>query len=597
MRDINNRSAVNRARNSQREKEISTSNNIKIIVSIIAIIFIVVLTIIVAVCKVKGNKKKDFVKSEQISNYEYFVLDSNEHAGVIDKTGKSILDASYDRIDIPNPQKDVFICYSDDEKYEILNKKGNKILDKFDEVEVVSAFEDDDFRIENNVLKYKKNDLYGLIDLDGNIIVEANYDEISSLSYKPGNILVKKDDKYGVIDIAGNEIIEVKYANISADGYCSPTDSYKKTGYIVSEKSKDGVNFGYINYKGDLLLDLKYESIERALEYDEQDIYLIVMQKGKKGVFKNKKKIIDLNFQDINYADMSNVFVVNKNGKYGFYNNLGKVILKPQYASYSIAGNYISVQKDDKNELFDINGNLVNTNSYKKMIETNNPLYFIAETEDGYLSIISKDVTIDNKYTNVMYAFDDYFIFTDENGGNGVINALTKKVEIEPKYDFVILIDNAKAFQAIDGMNNLLEVYSKNLKKTVSMEDGILESLHDGFSVIYSETDIKYINSDGIEVTNTEVYPDKKIYADYKNGKWGFKDKSGKSIIECEYDIVTEFNDYGFAGIKKDEKWGVVSEDGKIIVEPSYELDTYYFPQFIGKYLLMQSEELYCEEL
>ena len=593
MSNRNSRSAINRERNNR----ISNSNNLKIIVSIIAIIVIIMLTIIVVINKVKLKKRNYLLNQDQFSKYEYFVLVSNEKTGVIDKTGNTIINADYERIDIPNPQKDVFICYLEDNKYEILNKKGNKILNKFNEVEVISAIEDDDIRIEKNILKFKKDNLYGLIDLDGNIILDALYEKIDGLPYKSGNILIKKDGKFGIADINGNQIIETKFDSINSDGYCSPVDSYEKAGFIVSEKNKNGINYGYIDYKGKSILDTKYESIERTLEYDEEDIFLIVMQNGKKGVFKNKKKIIDLKFQEITYSDMSNVFVVNKNGKYGFYNNNGKVILKPQYTNYSMAGNYISVQENNKTQLFDINGNLVNTNSYKKMIETNNPLYFIAENDDGHESIISKDITIDNKYTNIMYAFDDYFIFTDEKGGTGVINALTNKIEIEPKYDFIILIDNSKALQVIDGKNNLLEIYSKDMKKTVSMDDGILESLHNGFSVIYSGSDIKYINSDGELVANTAVYPDKKLYAYYQNGKWGFKDKTGKNVIECEYDIVTEFNEYGFAGIKKDDKWGVVSEDGKNVVEPSYELDTYYFPQFIGKYILVQSEGLYCEEV
>ena len=87
------------------------------------------------------------------------------------------------------------------------------------------------------------------------------------------------------------------------------------------------------------------------------------------------------------------------------------------------------------------------------------------------------------------------------------------------------------------------------------------------------------------------------MYSVNQDEKWGFKDKSGKIVIDCEYDIVTEFNEYGFAGIKKGEKWGVVSEDGKIVAEPSYELDTYYFPQFVGKYILRQAEGMYCEEV
>lgn len=392
-------------------------------------------------------------------------------------------------------------------------------------------------------------------------------------------------------------MIDAKYDQILADGYWSNHESYGKTGYIVAKKAEDGINFGYIDYEGKVLLDTRYESLERALEYDDEDVYLIAMQKGKKGVFKNKKKVIDLNFQDILYSNLSKVFIVNKNGKYGFYHLNGKVILKPEYTKYSMAGNYISVTKDDKTQLFDINGNVVSTNSYTKMIETDNPAYFIAEDEEGYYSIISKEVKLDEKYVQVTYAFDHYFIVTDKTEKVGVINALTKEMEVEPQYDFILLIDGTKSLQAIDGMSHLVDIYSEDLEKTVTLEGGIVESVHDEYSIVYSETDMRYINSVGQVVENTEVYPNKKMYASQTNGKWGFADANGRFVVECEYDIVTEFNEYGFAGIKKDGKWGVIKEDGEVIVEPTYELDTYYFPQFIGKYRLIESEIIYCEEV
>lgn len=478
-----------------------------------------------------------------------------------------------------------------------MNKDGNQLFSNYEEVSPIEIKTNTGLgEVEKWVLRYKSNNLYGLIDLDGNIISEAIYDEISSLVDKPGALLVKKDEKYGILNSDGKMVIELQYDNISSDGYCSENDLYQKTGYIVSKKTADGIDFGYINNKGNLLLDTKYESIERAFEYEEDNIYLIAMQKGKKGIFKNKKKMIDLNFQDITYSDRSNIFIVNKNGKYGFYNLNGKIVLKPEYNNYSIAGNYISVEKDNKKELFDINGNLVNTNSYTKMIETDNPAYFIAEDEEGYYSIISKDIEINKKYVQVDYAFDYYFVFSDENGKAGIINALTGEEEIEAQYDFIIRIEGTNALQAIDGTNNVVDIYAKDLEKTVSMEDSVVENLKNGYSIIYSGTDMKYINADGNVVENTEVYPNKKLYSVQKNGKWGFADANGKDIIKCEYDIVTEFNDYGFAGIKKDGKWGVVNETGEIIVEPSYELDTYYFPQFIGKYSLIQTEITYCEE-
>lgn len=592
MSGRNNRIVRNRDRSSH---FLGNTKVLKIAASVIAIVLLVVV-IFLFFRKEKDVKKTICLAEGGNISYEYFLLTSGEKLGVIDKKGNLVLDAKYDQIDIPNPSKPVFICKTEQET-KVLNEKNEEILAQYEEIEAVKPSTSVDNEMEKQALKYKKNGLYGLLDLEGNAITEAIYQEISSLNDKPGSILVKKDEKYGILDAKGNDVIDLAYDSIAADGYYLPDISYEKTGYIVAKKSSDGINFGYINAQGECLLDTKYESIERALKYDEDEPYLIAMQNGKKGVFKNTKKIIDLNYQDIHYSELSKVFVVEKNGKYGFYKTNGKSILKPEYTQYSIAGNYISIEKEGEKKLFDINGNLVNTTSYTKMIETENPAYFIAEDENGYYSIISKDINIDKKYTQVAYAFDNYFIFTDENSKSGVINAAINEIEIEPKYDFIILIEGTCFLQAVDGMNGYTDVYSNQLEKVFTMQDCIVQNIENDYSVVYSGTDRKYLNKNGEIVENTEIYPDKKLYSFKQNDKWGFVDKAGKNVVQCQYDLVTELNEYGFAGIKKGEKWGVVNENGEVIVEPSYELDTYFFPQFIGKYLLNQSETTYCEDL
>ena len=56
-------------------------------------------------------------------------------------------------------------------------------------------------------------------------------------------------------------------------------------------------------------------------------------------------------------------------------------------------------------------------------------------------------------------------------------------------------------------------------------------------------------------------------------------------FLDYIYDKVTEFNSYGFAGIKKDNKWGVINETGDIIIEPSYIIqDDSTAPEFLGQY-------------
>lgn len=558
------------------------------------IIVIIILISMISIIMIFGNKKEKKNIEIEKNNYEYFTLYSlKDKVGVINKEGKVIIDTKYTDIYIPNQSKDVFVCFNGEES-KVLDSKGKELFDDLDEVSCIIISEDT-YEMEPNILKYKKDNKYGLIDLSGKVIADSIYDEISSLENKPGSILVKKDGKYGVLDSSGEKIIDTKYNSIKSDEYCSEKDGYDKTGYIISEKTKNGIIYGYVDYTGKIIVEPKYENISRALEYDEEDVYLIVMNNGKKGVLKNKKQIIKNNFQSINYYSLSNIFVVNKNGKYGFYNNSGKEILKPQYTSYSVAGKYISVKKDDTTMLYDIHGNLVNSQNYKSIIEVENDSYFIAQHENGEYSIIGKDIQIDDKYYGITYAFDDNFIVMNKDSKYGVLNVY-KGIVVEPEYDYILVIGTVNALEA--RKDNIVDIYSKNMDKVLTISEGIVENIDTDYAVIYSQKEMKYINKNGEIVQNTEVYPNAKLYSyQDENGKWGFIDNKEKIAVNCKYDIVTEFNEYGFAGICQDGKWGVIDLNGKELVVPTYEIDTYYFPKFVGKYLL---DELYgnqCIEL
>lgn len=565
--------------------------NIKIIIAVAVIIAILIIGILVAL---NSNKDKT-VKTIEQEPYEYFTMYSlDEKVGVIDKQGKTIIENKYTNIYIPNQSKDVFFCFTNDEEYSILNSKGKDIFSEYDNVMPITV-SDTTLEMEKNVLYYEENGKYGLIDYTGKKITNAIYEEVSSLRNKPGCIQVRKDGLYGVLDSNGNTIIDVKYNSVKGDEYCSEQEGYLKTGYIVSEKTNSGIIYGYIDYNGKVLIEPKYESISRALEYEKDDIYLIFMDNGKKGVIKNDKIVIKPRYQSINYYDATNIFIVNKNGKYGFFEADGNEILKTEYESYSVAGNYISVKKDDKSMLYDLHGNLVNTNTYKSILETGNSSYFIAQNEEGYYSIISKDVQIQDKYTHITYAFDNFFIFTNEDGLSGVLNVYTG-IEIPAEYDYIILLENANALEARKGQE--VDIYSENLEKVLTMNEGIVENIGEEYVAIYSDTELKYINKLGNIVSNTEVFKDLKLYSyQADDGKWGFVDQSENIVVDCKYDSVTELNEYGFAGICQEGKWGVIDSSGKVIVVPTYEIETYYSPSFIGKYLLEEVETVYCTEI
>ena len=568
-------------------------NKNKKIVILVVIAIIILLTFGFLIIR---NKKYSQAANISISDYKYFVLYNNEDkVGVIDREGNEIIPPKYTDIYIPNPLKDVFICFNGEERH-IVNSNDEEIFTDYQDVSGLVTSEDSLLVLENNVLKYKKNELYGLINLDGKMLTEPIYEEVSSLKNRPGRILVKKDDRYGVLDTNGKVVVPVLYYSIIGDEYCEEENEYQNTGFIVSNKSKTGILYGYYNSNGRKILETKYESISRILEYNDNSTYLIVMLNGKKGVLKNGRKLIDLNYQDVMYSRNSKIFIVNKNGKYGFFAKNGKEILEPKYEAYEIAGEYISVKENDKNVLYDINGNYIDQKNYKSILEVGNSSYFIAISEkDNSYSILSKDINIENNYKNISYLFDNLFTFTNQEGKCGIIDA-TKGEVIDAKYDLILKVDGINAIEARED-DGTATIYSRDLQEICTMSGAIVENINKNFAVVYNQTERIYIDLYGNTVENTKVYPNDKLYAFKKDEKWGFINKEGKAIIEPEYDMVTELNEYGFAGIYKDGRWGVINEEGKVIVEPIYEINSYYLPKFIGKYMYEQTETIHCIDL
>ena len=568
-------------------------NKNKKIVILVVIAIIILLTFGFLIIR---NKKYSQAANISISDYKYFVLYNNEDkVGVIDREGNEIIPPKYTDIYIPNPLKDVFICFNGEERH-IVNSNDEEIFTDYQDVSGLVTSEDSLLVLENNVLKYKKNELYGLINLDGKMLTEPIYEEVSSLKNRPGRILVKKDDRYGVLDTNGKVVVPVLYYSIIGDEYCEEENEYQNTGFIVSNKSKTGILYGYYNSNGRKILETKYESISRILEYNDNSTYLIVMLNGKKGVLKNGRKLIDLNYQDVMYSRNSKIFIVNKNGKYGFFAKNGKEILEPKYEAYEIAGEYISVKENDKNVLYDINGNYIDQKNYKSILEVGNSSYFIAISEkDNSYSILSKDINIENNYKKISYLFDNLFTFTNQEGKCGIIDA-TKGEVIDAKYDLILKVDGINAIEARED-DGTATIYSRDLQEICTMSGAIVENINKNFAVVYNQTERIYIDLYGNTVENTKVYPNDKLYAFKKDEKWGFINKEGKAIIEPEYDMVTELNEYGFAGIYKDGRWGVINEEGKVIVEPIYEINSYYLPKFIGQYMYEQTETIHCIDL
>ena len=558
---------------------------------IIGIIVILIILIVLGVISYKAIKKNErSYEIEKVNSYNYFVLkQQNSGYGVIDKQGNIIIDTIYQDVKIPNPEKAVFVCYTETNETKIFNEKREQILNEYHDVEAIRLKNlVSDLMYEKSVLKYEQDGKYGLIDFNGNQITKAVYEELGSLPYKEGELLVKQDGKYGVINIKGKSLVDIKYETIDVDGYYTDENKYEYAGYIVSLKTNEGYRYGYINYKGKQTIKEDYNELERVSEIkDNNNIYLLAAKNGQYGIIKNKDDLVSNEYQSIRYDASNEVFVVEKSKKYGIVNMEGKLIVPVEYDQIDITGIYLYAQSNKGTTVYNGNGTQANIDSNIAIINTSNEKYRIRiNNENGTkYGVINKEGTqlIEEKYSYIEYLYENYFIVSKENGKLGIVDD-KDEVKIEINNDSLQRIQGTDLIQTINNNTKLTTIYSKEMKNICELENGIVNE-DENYIKIYNEIDEdKYLSKDGKELKNTDVYKENRLFASKKGYKWGFLDKNGNIVVDYKYDKVTEFNKYGFAAVKLGEKWGAINDNGKEVIAPTYELKNQIEPSFIGKY-------------
>lgn len=574
----------------------------KLNIKMIAIVVIVIVALVVGAFMLtktikSGGDKNYTLEKVSEKDYKYFLVYTNDKYGVIDEKGNMIIENKYKDIIIPNPTKPVFIVINEDETTEVLNDKAEKICTEYSKINAIAINGTmTNLPYEKSVLKYEENGKYGLIDFSGNAITKAIYEEISSVKYKEGEILAKKDGKYGVINNKGVELIPFEYEEIEGDKYYSD-NGYSNSGYIVKTTTKEGYRYGYINSTWEILLDTQYININRILDINSKDVYLIVSKNGQYGVVKNKDVEIDFAYQSIEYNKDINLFAVERNGQYGVLELGGKTIVNVEYKEIKFNGEYILAKTYTEDIYFNKNGQKVE-NSYTSIIGASEAKSYITVDENNLYGIINEnwDKTVENQYLYIEYVFKNYFVAYKEGKGLGLIDN-NGKILIDFKYDVLSKIEDRNLLKGMDMENNVTDIFSQDMKKVTSLTDATIE-MEDEYIKIYNNKAINFVTNNGELKTAKEVLTNNKLFAIYKNGKWGFTDKDGNIKVQPTYDNVTEFNRFGFAGICKDEKWGSIDENGNVVCEENFEFEIEEEaskPDFIGKYYksYTESNEIY----
>lgn len=552
---------------------------------ILAVIIALIILIIVGSIAIKVKEKSRDYYIEKVSEYKYFIAKENNLYGVINNRGEKIIETKYENVKIPNPSKEAFICYNGDSVV-VLNEKNEEIFSQYEKVEPLRLKNvSSDLMYEKSILKYSKDGKFGIIDINGKKITDAIYEDIDTLQFKEGELLVKINNRYGVINIKGTILVKAEYDKIEADRFYEEETAYKNGGYIVSKTTEDGYRKGYVNNKGKEIVSTKYNDLYRVNEINTSDIYLICAENGKYGISKNGKSILNNEYQSIEYNN-NNTFVALKGKKYGVISIDGKTIVPFDYKQIDITGNYIYATSNNENvTVFDSNGKETDISEQTAIIDIPNTNYQIhmqvEENQTLYNIYENNNKITKSKYIYIEYLYDNYFMCCNSEGRLGIIDD-KENIKVEFKYNSIQKIGSTQLIQTINNNTKVTEIYSNTMNKITELKDAKIEDKEE-YIKLYNENDTKYITKDGRELQNTDIFSENSIFAQEFKNKWGFVDISGNKVVDYKYDKVTELNKYGFAGIMKDKKWGVIDSKGNIIVEPKYELSDIE-PTFIGEY-------------
>lgn len=348
---------------------------------------IVIIGIIMIVLSIKNLLSGDEKNKDVSTLTSYISVVENDKWGVIDNKGNIIIDLIYDEmIAIPNETQDIFVCtYNVDYSNEtfdtkVINKNNEEILKEYDNITAIENTDGTNIWYEDNVLKFEKAGKYGLIDFEGEIIVEADYDKIYALSGIKDTLIVEKDGKKGLINNKTSEIIiDPLYKEIKA------ISAKHEDGYIVKNESN---KFGLIANDKTKILAEKYDDIKNVTGNG----YYVVVENGVAEIIdKTGRIILDEGFDSVEGIQLDN-FIIIKDSKYGVIDKQGNTIIDPEYESikFGTVESFVA-QKDGKMGIIKKDGTVMIDFNYERISYIETADFFQAEKDNLKTDIIDRN--------------------------------------------------------------------------------------------------------------------------------------------------------------------------------------------------------------
>lgn len=452
------------------------------------ITIIVIIMIIITINKIL-SKEAEKIPTEEITYFSAYV---DGKWGVINNKGETIIDITYDEmVIIPNPTKPVFICIYDvneqtgEYKTKAINEKKEELFTEYDRVEAIENFDSkQNIWYEKEALRVVKNEKYGLIDFNGKILLQCEYDNIVSLKSTSENLLVSKDNKVGIVNTMGQNIIPIEYKEI------------------------------------------------KLLKEGLKDEYVIVNEEGNSGIISTSGTIIiEPKYNEIKYLNSTEIFAAKIDSKWNLVNKKGD-ILNNTYDDYTYSkGDYVIVKKDGKYGIITISGEVKIEPTYEELKYAFS-VYYIAKFNSKY-GIINTDNTslIALEYLNMNYLEEKEIIIADKTETETIIF----DSNLAQKLSGIFVFENDYIKARINGEDKYYTYkFEEKETKDVLTKNTLFVSKKEGKYGFVDKQGNVVVDYKFDEAKEQNEYG----YAAVKvDGLWGSIDKGGKQLLQPQVNL------------------------------------------------------------
>lgn len=445
---------------------------------------------------------------------------------------------------------------------------------------------DDQFDCLTKIWKEKDPKL-GIIDIDQNVIVKPEYDYFRT----DGEcIIARKDNLYGVIDRNGNNLSEICYTNIR-----NQSDGLRAV--LVGDK------WGYIDNCGNMVISPAFKEC-----FDFHNGRAWAAKSSKFGVIdKSGNFVVEPAYvpKKRNSTNDSGVLIFVENRKQGAVNNHGKIICEPKYEEvHFLCGGLSMIMRDGSRYTSDFDGN-IKAVPYESKYLLGNGLFKV-EIKGLWSVVDSEDkVILPPEYKEIdaigpLYKDKRYLTAKKDNkvcvmdfDGNVIVKPqvasyigyasekylILWKGERKPKASLIDYDGNVITKEIYDG----IKLVGENL---IIARIGDQYGICDFLGNFVAQPKYYYMGDpyNGMVSASLEndLYTDKRVVIDVATGDLlPYYDMCNPSLSQCYSE--DDPDSYARVSVKRDgeELYGIIYKDRTVVVEPIYQ-----FLEFMGTGLI-----------